>query len=69
MLPLRQIRGEYDARSPTRRTHRLSPTWPCRPTGSSRPFFFNRMTWIKPSFRRLTHRSNWAQKPGLGIEG
>ncbi|MEU9620901.1 DUF4291 domain-containing protein [Streptomyces sp. NPDC088251] len=28
------------------------------------PFSFNRMTWIKPSFRWLMHRSNWAQKPG-----
>ncbi|MFI9050435.1 DUF4291 domain-containing protein [Streptomyces sp. NPDC053427] len=28
------------------------------------PFSFGRMTWIKPSFRWLMHRSNWAQKPG-----
>ncbi|GII90732.1 DUF4291 domain-containing protein [Sinosporangium siamense] len=28
------------------------------------PFSFNRMTWIKPSFLWLMHRSNWAQKPG-----
>jgi len=26
------------------------------------PFSFNRMTWIKPSFLWLMHRSNWAQK-------
>jgi hypothetical protein len=28
------------------------------------PFSFGRMTWIKPSFRWLMHRSNWARKPG-----
>lgn len=28
------------------------------------PFSFNRMTWIKPSFCWLMHRSNWAQKRG-----
>ncbi len=27
-----------------------------------KPFSFNRMTWIKPSFLWLMHRSNWAQK-------
>ncbi|UGT43587.1 DUF4291 domain-containing protein [Nocardia yamanashiensis] len=28
------------------------------------PFSINRMTWIKPSFRWLMQRSNWARKPG-----
>ena len=28
------------------------------------PFSFRRMTWIKPSFLWLMHRSNWAQKAG-----
>ncbi|GAA1158004.1 hypothetical protein F4556_000268 [Kitasatospora gansuensis] len=28
------------------------------------PFSFHRMTWIKPSFPWLMHRSNWARKPG-----
>ncbi|MFY7066377.1 DUF4291 domain-containing protein [Nocardiopsis changdeensis] len=28
------------------------------------PFSFQRMTWIKPSFLWLMHRSNWARKPG-----
>lgn len=28
------------------------------------PFSFNRMTWIKPSFRWVMHRSNWGQKRG-----
>ncbi len=28
------------------------------------PFSLQRMTWIKPSFLWLMHRSNWAQKSG-----
>ncbi|QDT98223.1 DUF4291 domain-containing protein [Gimesia aquarii] len=28
------------------------------------PFSFNRMTWIKPSFLWLMHRSNWGKKSG-----
>jgi hypothetical protein len=28
------------------------------------PFSFQRMTWIKPSFLWLMHRSNWGQKRG-----
>lgn len=28
------------------------------------PFSFGRMTWIKPSFLWLMHRSNWNQEPG-----
>ncbi|MDT0570114.1 DUF4291 domain-containing protein [Streptomyces sp. DSM 3412] len=28
------------------------------------PFSFGRMTWIKPSFLWLMHRSNWARKSG-----
>jgi hypothetical protein len=28
------------------------------------PFSFHRMTWIKPSFLWLMHRSNWGQKHG-----
>jgi hypothetical protein len=28
------------------------------------PFSFYRMTWIKPSFLWLMHRSNWGQKSG-----
>lgn len=38
------------------------------PAGASQkfvaPFSFQRMTWIKPSFLWLMHRSNWAQKSG-----
>ena len=28
------------------------------------PFSFHRMTWIKPAFLWLMHRSNWGQKSG-----
>ena len=28
------------------------------------PFSFGRMTWVKPSFRWLMHRSNRARRPG-----
>lgn len=28
------------------------------------PFSFQRMTWVKPSFLWLMHRSNWGQKSG-----
>lgn len=28
------------------------------------PFSLNRMTWIKPSFLWMMHRSGWASKPG-----
>jgi hypothetical protein len=28
------------------------------------PFSLNRMTWIKPSFLWMMHRSNWGQKSG-----
>jgi hypothetical protein len=28
------------------------------------PFSLSRMTWIKPSFRWMMHRSGWAGKPG-----
>ena len=28
------------------------------------PFSFNRMTWLKPSFTWMMHRSNWGRKKG-----
>jgi hypothetical protein len=30
------------------------------------PFSFHRMTWVKPSFLWLMHRSNWGRKAGQG---
>ncbi|MFD4860906.1 DUF4291 domain-containing protein [Streptomyces atratus] len=66
MAPQHQVRAHYDARTivvyqayspavadPSLRAKRFVP-----------PFSFNRMTWIKPSFLWLMHRSNWAQKSG-----
>ncbi|MFE7132050.1 DUF4291 domain-containing protein [Streptomyces sp. NPDC057638] len=66
MVPQRQIRAQYDSRTivmyqayapaiadPSVRANRFVP-----------PFSFGRMTWIKPSFLWLMHRSNWAQKSG-----
>ncbi len=66
MPPLYEIRAQYDARTitvyqayapavaePALRAGRFVP-----------PFSFHRMTWIKPSFLWLMHRSNWARKPG-----
>ncbi|MGW1428761.1 DUF4291 domain-containing protein [Streptomyces sp. NPDC002431] len=60
------IRADYDPRTivvyqayspaiadPALRAQRFVP-----------PFSFGRMTWIKPSFLWLMHRSNWARKPG-----
>ncbi|MEU6017614.1 DUF4291 domain-containing protein [Streptomyces sp. NPDC047515] len=61
-----QIRAHYDERTivvyqayspavagPSLRANRFVPA-----------FSFHRMTWIKPSFLWLMHRSNWAQKSG-----
>ncbi|MFB9718480.1 DUF4291 domain-containing protein [Planobispora longispora] len=61
-----QVRADYDAETivvyqaypasvadPALRAKRFVP-----------PFSFNRMTWIKPSFLWLMHRSNWGQKAG-----
>jgi hypothetical protein len=31
------------------------------------PFSFQRMTWLKPSFLWLMHRSNWGQKNGQQV--
>ncbi|MET8754372.1 DUF4291 domain-containing protein [Streptomyces sp. NPDC004667] len=66
MAPQHQIRADYDAHTivvyqayapaiadAALRAGRFVP-----------PFSFHRMTWIKPSFTWLMHRSNWARKPG-----
>lgn len=64
--PLHEIRADYDQDTivvyqayspaialPAVREQRFVP-----------PFSLGRMTWIKPSFRWLMHRSGWATKPG-----
>lgn len=63
---LRQIRADYDATSITLyQAYAPAVATPAVATGRFvAPFSRGRMTWIKPSFRWLMHRSNWARKPG-----
>ncbi|MET9657114.1 DUF4291 domain-containing protein [Streptomyces sp. NPDC006510] len=66
MTALHQIRADYDARTiVVYQAYSPAVAGPAlRAKRFVAPFSFNRMTWIKPSFRWLMHRSNWAQKPG-----
>ncbi|MFJ6621614.1 DUF4291 domain-containing protein [Kitasatospora sp. NPDC091335] len=66
MTALREIRADHDDR-----TIVLYQAYPPAVADAAlaagrftAPFGFHRMTWIKPSFRWLMHRSNWASKPG-----
>ncbi|WP_327730084.1 DUF4291 domain-containing protein [Streptomyces sp. NBC_00487] len=66
MAPQYEIRADYDAR-----TIVVYQAYPPAIADSAlragrfvEPFSFRRMTWIKPSFLWLMHRSNWARKPG-----
>ncbi|MFI5527382.1 DUF4291 domain-containing protein [Kitasatospora sp. NPDC051853] len=61
-----QIRADYDARTIVV-YQAYSPAIADAALRAGRfvaPFSFHRMTWIKPSFTWLMHRSNWARKPG-----
>ncbi|WP_344577954.1 DUF4291 domain-containing protein [Streptomyces lunalinharesii] len=66
MAPQYQIRADYDARTIV--VYQAYP--PVIADAALRagrfvtPFSFHRMTWIKPSFSWLMHRSNWARKAG-----
>jgi hypothetical protein len=66
MPPQRQIRADYDARTIV--VYQAYPPAIADPAVQAQrfvpPFSFHRMTWIKPSFLWLMHRSNWAGKPG-----
>jgi hypothetical protein len=66
---LHEIRADYDAETivvyqaysraiaePALEAQRFVP-----------PFSFGRMTWIKPSFLWLMHRSNWGQRSGQDV--
>jgi Domain of unknown function (DUF4291) len=62
----REIRGEFD-----RETVVIYQAYPPAIADASLsagrfvpPFSFQRMTWIKPSFLWLMHRSNWGLKSG-----
>ncbi|GAA0306613.1 DUF4291 domain-containing protein [Streptomyces polychromogenes] len=64
--PQFQVRADYDAHGIT-----VYQAYPAAIADAAlragrfvAPFSFGRMTWIKPSFLWLMHRSNWARKPG-----
>ncbi|MDY3554268.1 DUF4291 domain-containing protein [Gemmata sp. JC717] len=66
MVAAREIRADYD-----RDTIAIYQAYPPAIADAALaagrfvpPFSFHRMTWIKPSFLWLMHRSNWAQKSG-----
>ncbi|WP_329274595.1 DUF4291 domain-containing protein [Streptomyces sp. NBC_00691] len=66
MTPQYEIRADYDARTIVV-YQAYSPAIADAALRAGRfvaPFSFHRMTWIKPSFMWLMHRSNWARKPG-----
>ncbi|MGZ9931119.1 DUF4291 domain-containing protein [Streptomyces sp. NC-S4] len=66
MTPQHQIRADYDAHTIVV-YQAYSPAIADAALRAGRfvaPFSFHRMTWIKPSFMWLMHRSNWARKPG-----
>ncbi|QKW51296.1 DUF4291 domain-containing protein [Streptomyces buecherae] len=66
MTPPYQVRADYDARTIVV-YQAYAPAIADAALRAGRfvaPFSFRRMTWVKPSFRWLTHRSNWARKPG-----
>src|SRR5690348_7893346 len=64
--PQRQVRADYDARTVV--VYQAYPSAIADPAVRAGhfvpPFSFRRMTWIKPSFLWLMHRSNWARKAG-----
>ncbi|MET9726649.1 DUF4291 domain-containing protein [Streptomyces zaomyceticus] len=66
MTPPFQIRADYDARTIVVYQAYSSAIADAalRAGRFVAPFSFHRMTWIKPSFMWLMHRSNWARKPG-----
>ncbi|MEH1014818.1 DUF4291 domain-containing protein [Micromonospora sp. CPCC 206060] len=66
MAPRYQIRADYDAHTIVV-YQAYAPAIADAALQAGRfvaPFSFHRMTWIKPSFLWLMHRSNWARKPG-----
>ncbi len=66
MTALHEIRADYDASSIVVYQAYNDEIADCAIEAGRfvAPFSFNRMTWIKPSFRWLMHRSNWGQKRG-----
>ncbi|MEU3772241.1 DUF4291 domain-containing protein [Streptomyces sp. NPDC032472] len=66
MAPLYEIRAAYDGQTITvYQAYAPAIAEPALAAGRFvPPFSFHRMTWIKPSFLWLMHRSNWARKAG-----
>ncbi|ACU36223.1 DUF4291 domain-containing protein [Actinosynnema mirum] len=66
MAPQRQIRADYDDSHITvYQAYSSAIADPALAAGRFvPPFSFGRMTWVKPSYLWLMHRSNWARKPG-----
>ena len=66
MSNLNEIRADYDQNSLiVYQAYSAAIAKPALADGRFvAPFSLNRMTWIKPSFLWLMHRSNWAQKSG-----
>jgi len=64
MTPIRQIRASFD-RDAIKVYQAYSPAIADAALAAQKfvaPFSFHRMTWIKPSFLWLMHRSNWGSK-------
>lgn len=66
MAKLHEIRADYDAETIVM-YQAYAPAIAEPALAAQRfvsPFSFGRMTWIKPSFLWLMHRSNWGRKAG-----
>jgi hypothetical protein len=66
MVMLRQIRAGFDATSLViYQAYAPAVADPALRVGRFvAPFSFGRMTWVKPSYRWLMHRSDWSRKAG-----
>jgi uncharacterized protein DUF4291 len=66
MVMLRQIRADFDATSlVVYQAYAAAIAEPALRVGRFvAPFSFGRMTWVKPSYRWLMHRSDWGRKVG-----
>ncbi|MDT0268557.1 DUF4291 domain-containing protein [Streptomyces sp. DSM 44915] len=66
MTGLYEIRADYDAHTiVVYQAYAPAIAEPALAAGRFvPPFSFHRMTWLKPSFPWLAHRSNWGRKPG-----
>ncbi|MEZ4398944.1 MAG: DUF4291 domain-containing protein [Kofleriaceae bacterium] len=66
MAARREIRADYDG--DTIVVYQAYPAAIAEPALAAQrfvpPFSLTRMTWIKPSFYWLMHRSNWGRQPG-----